>query len=48
MEILFLRDNFILKQFIGMKLCLGLLCVVALIFVPLQMVTAFERKCRSI
>ena len=42
METLFLRGNFILKQFVGMKVCLGLLCVVALILVPLQMVTAFE------
>ena len=42
MEILFSRGNFILKQFVGMKLCLGLLCAVALILVPLQMVTAFE------
>ena len=42
METLFLRGNFLLKQFVGMKLCLALLCVVALILVPLQMVTAFE------
>ena len=42
MEILFSRGNFILKQFVGMKLCLGLLCAVALILVPLQMVTAFQ------
>ena len=43
METLFLRENFILKQFVGLEaLCLGLLCVVALILVPLQMVTAFQ------
>ena len=44
MAISFSRRNFLLKQFVGVKLCLALLCVVALILVPLQMVTAFERN----
>ncbi len=42
METLVLRDNFLLKQCGGIKLYLGLLCVAALVLVPLQLVTAFE------
>lgn len=42
METLFLRGNVTLKQFVGLKLFLGLLCALALILVPLQIVTAFQ------
>ncbi len=43
METMFLC-NFLLKQCASIKLCLGLLCVVALVLVPLQLATAFELK----
>ncbi len=43
METMFLC-NFLLKQGASIKLCLGLLCVVALILVPLQLAMAFELK----
>jgi len=44
METMILECDFLPKQCDSIRLCLALLCIVALILVPLQLATAFELK----
>lgn len=43
-ETMFFRCDFLPNRLDSLTLCLGLLCVVAVFFVPLQLVSAFELK----